>query len=553
MKISIGINGFKDYNSLEKREKFCIESLLKIKNKNFNIELYNVCFDNENIHYDNFTTLNKLTKHSNKFIHEYFQHNGLTKEYDLKKTEIDNNNKVLPSVKEIFDVLASTDCDYFLFLNNDIILSNRLFKEIKNGVECYPISRMHIHDINSLDEIPKLESYSVHGFDAFLVKRDTWLQLRNNFEDLILGRFYWDTYFFTLFNLLCKCKNINKLPPVCFHIEHSSISSQDTIENYYNEDIFKRNLIIGHLWFSYVQNILLKRPTVNDCKWYQPFDNEVSIEQQHFSCFNLPQLKNKDFKTTQIKTNDTNYDLFIPVAEKDELKLPFVIENAILNLNAKNIFVCSPHTIKNKINQDNITYINDKDIIDINDKSFIGFRPNWTYQQFLKMFFQHSSSNYYFALDCDTIVLKKLPLFENGKPIWYYGWSQNHFPYFLFNKKRFNLDKTLNHTGIGDLGLFNKQITKNFLNYTGFENAKDLLKEIGNATNTLFHFSEYETYANFTNQYYPNLYSFKPLKQLNKGRDLNQGQVWSLDDITNIINESKKTDIPILSIHSWKI
>ena len=60
MKISIGINGYKPYNDLEKRERFCIESLLKIKNKNNNISLYNVCFSNENIQYDNFTTLNQL-------------------------------------------------------------------------------------------------------------------------------------------------------------------------------------------------------------------------------------------------------------------------------------------------------------------------------------------------------------------------------------------------------------------------------------------------------------------------------------------------------------
>ena len=216
MKISIGINGYKDFNTLEKREKLCIESLLKIKEKQqeININLYNICFTDESVTYNNFKTLNKLTKKSNKIIKEYFQHEGLINEYEYRKNEIDNNKKELPSVKEIFDVLAETDCDYFIFLNNDIILSNRIFKEIEDGVECYPISRMHIYDIDSLNDIPRLESYSVHGFDVFLVKKDSWLNVRNNFEDFILGRFYWDTYFATMFNLLCECKNLNKLPPV---------------------------------------------------------------------------------------------------------------------------------------------------------------------------------------------------------------------------------------------------------------------------------------------------------------------------------------------------
>ena len=122
MKIAIGINGFKKYEDLKKRECFCIESLLKIKSKNPNIELYNVCFQEENISYDGFTTLNKLIVKSNELIREYFKHEGLQKEYQLRKDEIDNNKKELPSIKEIFDILADTDCDYFLFLNNDIIL-----------------------------------------------------------------------------------------------------------------------------------------------------------------------------------------------------------------------------------------------------------------------------------------------------------------------------------------------------------------------------------------------------------------------------------------------
>jgi hypothetical protein len=550
MKISIGINGFKKYEDLEKRERFCIDALLKIKQDN--VTLYNICFNDENIVYKNFSTLNSLTKKSNKLIHEYFQHEGLTNEYNLRKQEIDNNNNELPSVKEIFDVLASTDCDYFLFLNNDIILSNRIFKEIEDGIECYPISRMHIFDIETLNDTPKLESYSVHGFDAFLVKKETWLKIRNNFEDLILGRFYWDTYFVTMFNLLCKCKNINKLPPVCFHIEHNSTSSDNTIENYYNEDVFKRNMIIGHLWFSYVQNVLLKRPTVNNCKWYQPYSNEDLLEKQHFGQLNQTLLVNPNFKK-QLVTEKQDFDLFIPVAPKDEIKLSYVIEYANKHLKHKKIFVCSPHNITNKITDSNITYINDKDVLDVPDRSFISFRPNWIYQQFLKLFFNQSESEYYFALDADTIITKTLPLFENKHPIWYYGWKQNHFPYFLFNKKFFNLDKTLDHTGIGDLGLFNKKIIQTFLNYTGAKTPIELLRTIGPKTNVGFHFSEYETYANFCNTYYPDLYVFKHLEQQNSGRDLNQGQDWTQKDIITTIENNKNSNKSILSLHSWKL
>ena len=553
MKISIGINGVKPYDKLKKYEKFCIDSLIKIKNKNINIELYNICFDNENIKYNNFTTLNKLKLRSNKLIYDYFQHEGLASEYFSRKSEIDNNKHECSSVKEIFNALAETDCDYFLFLNNNIILSNRFLKEIKKDIECYPISRMNIDDINSLDDTPTIKSYSIDSFDAFLIKKETWLQIRNSFEDFIVNSARWDVYFFTMFNLLCKCKNLNKLPPVCFGIEKDMISHQNCIENYYAEDVFKRNLLLSHMWQNYSQNVLLKRSTVNNCKSYQPFLNEEILEKQHFDSFKtLSTLKIQEFVKKEL-TSNTNYDLFIPVAEKDELKLKYVIEHAIIHLKAKNIFVCSPHTIKNKISNSNITYINDKDVLDIPDKSFITFRPNWTYQQFLKMFFNLSTSEYYFALDSDTIILREMNLFEGTNPIWFYGWKQNHFPYFHFNRNVFKLNKSLEHTGIGDLGLFNRGITKSFLNRASCSTAKELLHKIGTHLNVVYHFSEYETYANFVNEFYPGLYVYKHLKQINSGKDLNQGQDWNQSDIEMAIDEARKTDKSILSIHSWKI
>jgi hypothetical protein len=117
----------------------------------------------------------------------------------------------------------------------------------------------------------------------------------------------------------------------------------------------------------------------------------------------------------------------------------------------------------------------------------------------------------------------------------------------------FNLNKSLNHTGIGDLGLFNKTVTKSFLDRTGCLTAKSLLQRRGSSLNVVYHFSEYETYANFVNEFYPGLYIFKHLEQINEGRDLNQGQNWNTKDVEVAIEKAKKTDKSILSIHSWKI
>jgi hypothetical protein len=101
--------------------------------------------------------------------------------------------------------------------------------------------------------------------------------------------------------------------------------------------------------------------------------------------------------------------------------------------------------------------------------------------------------------------------------------------------------------------LFNQNIIESFLYSTGCRTPEELLKNIGGYTNSVFHFSEYETYANFVDQYYPGLYGFEHLEQLNEGRDLNQGQDWNNNDIVDIIDKASKTDKSILSIHSWKI
>ena len=71
--------------------------------------------------------------------------------------------------------------------------------------------------------------------------------------------------------------------------------------------------------------------------------------------------------------------------------------------------------------------------------------------------------------------------------------------------------------------------------------------------NVVFHFSEYETYANFCNSHYPDLYKFKHLTQENKGRDLNRGENWTENDIKDTIENHKNSSKSILSLHSWKL
>jgi hypothetical protein len=146
MKIAIGINSFKNEKDLNKREELCLESLRKCKNKNNNVTLYNIISDKDDINFNDFETIK--IKQEGKY----------------------------PFVNNLLNALSKTDNDLIVFINNDIVLNNTFFKQLEDDIESYPASRAHLHELNSLDEELKIQSYSVHGFDLFAFKRDWWVK-----------------------------------------------------------------------------------------------------------------------------------------------------------------------------------------------------------------------------------------------------------------------------------------------------------------------------------------------------------------------------------------
>jgi hypothetical protein len=265
MKIIISINNFKKEENLNPREKMCIDSLHKLKKLYPHIKLVNLTFEDEQ-----FATLT-----------------GFENIHCLKQIPKNITQKKIPFVNEIFDNLASTDADYFIFINNDILVSNRFIKAILENpnYDCFPASKLHFTKLDSIDDLECLpDSLSVHGFDGFGIKCNWWKQNKQHFKPILLSRAYWDTYFYCKCQLYGNSLTLNKPPAVLFHLDHSSTSMEQDSGNSYNEQIFIQdpdNLV--QRWFSYVQNILLKRSSYNNIKWYVPFDNEIEIEKKYFT------------------------------------------------------------------------------------------------------------------------------------------------------------------------------------------------------------------------------------------------------------------------------
>ena len=252
MKISIGINGFKQEKELTEREKLCLESLRKCNQIFSNIKLFLIKDKKDNIVYKDFDTL-----------------------------EIAHDTKY-PLVNKLLDCLSETECDLFVFLNNDIILNSSFFKLLNPCYETYIASRAHLYELNSLNEPLKIESYSVHGFDLFAFKKCWWKKNKNIFPDMFLGRSYWDIVYFTKCAMHSNHLTINKQPPVIFHIEHQSTAAYGTdIYTKHNDDVAKNSTGMER-WWNYVYNVLLKRPTINGIKWWHPLDNELELEKEFF-------------------------------------------------------------------------------------------------------------------------------------------------------------------------------------------------------------------------------------------------------------------------------
>ena len=568
MKISIGINTYKPFDQLELRQKLCIQSLTKLKEMHKDkIELYTVQYEDESFDIDGFTRLSVLKEKPHQILSEYFDHHGLVDLYNqsFKQHMSTIENSTIPSVREIFDALGLTDCNYFIFINDDIILSDRFIKQILENpqYDSFPSSRIHAYDMNDLSGNCTPESYSVHGWDGFGIKKSWWEKHKHNFPKYILGKPYWDVHYFTLCQLLGDALTLNKLPPVMYHPHHDSVSCENMDDNSptnpnimskYNTDVFSRDMICNQLWWRYVNGVLMKRPTVNGIKWWQPFPEEIELERKLFqgevSRGVTPNPKNA-FSPVELTTDET-FDAFLACAPKDGIKMKFVVEGLIKNVKGlKDIHLCTPKPIEKLDIDYPIFYHLDKEVLPNIDPLKWNFRPNWIFQQFLKLFQTVTNSEYYLIVDLDTVINRPMNMFENGHPMWYYGWRQNHLPYFLFNLYMLDLEKTTDHTFICDMNFFNRKIIDQMLEINNYTLDSFVEKSYNIITNAC-HIAEPEIYGSFVMKYYPNLYKCRAANQFNFGKDHSQNPnavPWTVEEIEELLKGKEEYDM--VQMHSW--
>jgi hypothetical protein len=238
--IAIGINIFGN----TKRHQLCIDSLVRLKNKHENVNLYNI----------------QQQSQRNVEIHPLFE-----TIYDNGRTavnSVEGCSMRMPMVKDFFDALAETNNEYFIFLNSDIILTSKIVKFINaNDVDTVSMSRLAIKDIDSLDDANIEHShFQIAGFDVWAVKTSWWLENRMYFPDYIYAISAWDVDYGARMMVLGNSKFDIDFPPGCYHIIHPEKSHDNTPERAYNMKLFfQDNKLLCDAWHEYLYSMIDRR------------------------------------------------------------------------------------------------------------------------------------------------------------------------------------------------------------------------------------------------------------------------------------------------------
>lgn len=218
------------------------------------------------------------------------------------------------------------------------------------------------------------------------------------------------------------------------------------------------------------------------------------------------------------------------ISIKYDLVIPTNNINTFLNnkdyfkkfLKYSKIILISPSSIVlNKTVDDSILFINEDSLIKkqkINEflikmRSFSTNRDGWYEQQFLKMAYSRICKNeYYLIWDCDTIPIKPIEMFENGKPI--FGMKEeHHIPYFQTINRLFPLLNISNGSYISEHMIIKTQYMKNLIDQieantklSGQTFWEKILMAIDGRNIHLSGFSEYELYGTYVDNIYPNYY-----------------------------------------------
>jgi len=267
MKVLIGTNTYKKY----KRQDIAIDSFIHLSDK-YDCDIIDVQFADEDSSNYEIRTENILERSS---------------------LDVTSGDKKLPFVNDILNFLSVQDCDYFIYVNSDVILTNTIIKKIINEQpECFACSRVDIEEVDSYDCVSERNitpvRYEIAGFDAFVFKTKWFQDNSNLFQDYLVGQPCWDQVYATLMRIFGDSLFANNFPPCCFHIQHSPTwqINREAPERIYNhkgaEERYLDRLAFN-IFDNYLKTHLVRRTPPG--KFMNILPGEQEIEATFFNLF----------------------------------------------------------------------------------------------------------------------------------------------------------------------------------------------------------------------------------------------------------------------------
>jgi hypothetical protein len=251
------------------------------------------------------------------------------------------------------------------------------------------------------------------------------------------------------------------------------------------------------------------------------------------------------------------YEIVIPTASKDTNKVPYAIQSALQYLNPKPQqihIIASPiaygHLLTNK-NLDDVE-IHREDIVVPLDPTLSRFRrPQWVYQQFIKLFNDVTDTDDYLVVDSDIIFNRPINIYSaDSKPFFFLNSiNHNHEPDFALLQKLFGFGREYPHTFTVEFMLIRKHIRNSI--YKKWGTIKNLYKEVCSLIThdgRPYRMNDYETYGQFTYVNFPNHYDFINIRSKLFHK---YGVDWAPEEIEELISKMGPESVDVFTYHTW--
>jgi hypothetical protein len=250
------------------------------------------------------------------------------------------------------------------------------------------------------------------------------------------------------------------------------------------------------------------------------------------------------------------FDIFIPVAPKDAVKIPFLLDSIRKYVPGYDrVYLC---TARDDVPSDDalggrpVVRVRQTDVLPM-DLRRLRHRPNWIYQMFLKLFQTVTTHDLYLTVDSDVVFNRTMPMFTpEGKRILYLGGEQNHDPYFRFQEMLLDLPRVYAHTFINDMNFMDRRIIREMLDRNGYTVASFLDRSCEVISVDCYP-GEPEIWGQYVHKHHAARYEYRQAqtRMMAKGVSRFDEPGWTTGEIEQTIAALEGAELDMLMFHSW--